>query len=125
MGVGAENNLPTFTSNKHYEVCKHFTLDGHTRVPDVLLVGTKTWERLTPQQRQWLTQAADDSAAVQRELWTEATQRAKEQAESEGVSVYEVDVQSFANKVQRMLDQVTDAKVKETLAAMQGIQTNE
>jgi hypothetical protein len=29
---GAENNLPSFVSNKHYEVCKHFTLDGHARI---------------------------------------------------------------------------------------------
>ena len=27
---GAENNPPSFTSNKHYEICKHFSLDGHT-----------------------------------------------------------------------------------------------
>ena len=33
---GAENNLPSFTSNKHYEVCKHFPLNAHTRVPGML-----------------------------------------------------------------------------------------
>ena len=49
---GAENNLPCFTSAKHFEVCKHFTLDAHTRVPDVLLIGTAAWNRLTPQQQE-------------------------------------------------------------------------
>lgn len=118
---GAENNLPTFSATKHYEVCKHFTLDGHTRIPDVLLVGTKSWEQLNTQQQKWLQAAADDSAVVQRELWEEATQQAREQAESEGVTVYEVNTQDFANKVQAMLGQVADEKVKATLAAIQDV----
>lgn len=122
---GAENNLPTFAATKHFEVCKHFTLDGHTRIPDVLLVGTKTWSSLTAQQQQWLQTAANDSAEVQRELWAEATQQARTESEAAGVTVYEVDPQTFADKVKPMLGQITDKKVKETLAAMQGIQTDE
>ena len=31
---GAENNPPSFVSNKHSEVCKFFSLDAHTRVPE-------------------------------------------------------------------------------------------
>ena len=122
---GAENNLPTFASSKHYEICKHFTLDGHTRIPDVLLIGTIAWNNLTPQQQQWLQTAADESAIAQRELWAAATQKAREEAEAEGVTVYEVDVESFAAKVKPMLDQVSDPKVKATLAAMQGVTTDE
>ena len=53
---GAENNPPSFTSNKHYEVCKHFTLDGHTRVPDILLISTKVWKKLDPQVQEWVQQ---------------------------------------------------------------------
>ena len=118
---GAENNLPTFYSNRHYEVCKHFTLDGHTRIPDVMLIGTKTWDRLTPQQQKWLQTAANDSAKFQRELWAEGTQLAREQAEAEGVTVHEVDVSTFESKVESMLDQVEDAKVRETLAKIRGV----
>ena len=122
---GAENNFPTFSASKHYEVCKHFTLDGHTRIPDVLLIGTKTWDRLTGQQRQWLQIAADESAVVQRELWLAATQEARELAESNGVTVYEVDAQNFADKVKEMHGQVTDEKIKQTLAAMQEVKADE
>lgn len=122
---GAENNLPTFSSNKHYEVCKHFTLDGHTRIPDVLLVGTKTWNRLTPQQQAWLTEAAEDSATVQRDLWANATKEAREKAESEGVTVHEVDVAAFAGKVEPMLGQVVETRVKDTLAKIRGVRTDD
>lgn len=122
---GAENNLPTFAANKHYEVCKHYTLDGHTRIPDVLLVGTKTLNGLSSQQREWLETAANEAAVFQRDLWATATRGARELAEAEGVTVYEVDVKSFADKVQPMFDRISDTKVKETLAAMQGVTTDE
>ncbi len=122
---GAENNFPTFSATKHFEVCKHFTLDGHTRIPDVLLVGTKTWSGLTPQQQKWLQTAANESAVVQRELWADATQKAREQAEAAGVTVYEVDPANFSRKVEPMLERVKDAKVKETLATIRGVITDE
>ena len=122
---GAENNLPTFTTSKHYEVCKHFSLDGHTRIPAMVLIGTKAWNRLAPQQQQWLQTAADESATLQRELWAEATDKARKIVEAEGVTIHEVDVQSFARKVKPMLDRVSDEKVKATLAAIQKVKSDE
>lgn len=113
---GAENNPPSFTTNKHYEVCKHFTLDGHTRIPDILLIGTKTWDRLSPQIRVWVQQAADDSAVFQRELWRQETIRALELAAAEGVTVYEVDTAPFVAKVAPMLDEVEDPAVRSLVA---------
>ena len=89
------------------------------------MIGTKTWDRLTGQQRQWLQIAADESAVVQRELWLAATQEARELAESNGVTVYEVDAQNFADKVKEMHGQVTDEKIKQTLAAMQEVKADE
>ena len=32
---GAENNAPSLYTSNHYEVCKHYSLDQHTVVPDV------------------------------------------------------------------------------------------
>ncbi|HMO84581.1 MAG TPA: TRAP transporter substrate-binding protein, partial [Lacipirellulaceae bacterium] len=49
MVDGAENNLPSFFSSRHFEVCKHYALNEHTRVPDVLLVSKKVWDRLSPE----------------------------------------------------------------------------
>jgi len=58
----------------------------------VLLVGTKSWNQLSPQHQQWLQTAADESAELQRELWAEARQDARERAEAEGVTVYVIPV---------------------------------
>jgi TRAP-type C4-dicarboxylate transport system substrate-binding protein len=109
---GAENNPPSFTSNKHYEVCKYFTLDGHTRIPDILLISTKVWDKLDPQVREWVQQAANESSAFERKLWKEKTIEALEQAKEEGVTIYKVDVAAFAAKVKPMLENVEDPKVK-------------
>ena len=38
---GAENNPPSLVSSNHYEVCKYYTLDEHSAIPDVLVIGTK------------------------------------------------------------------------------------
>lgn len=112
---GAENNLPCFTSNKHYEICKHFTLDGHTRIPDMLLISSRVWEKLDPQVQAWVQQAATESGDFQRRLWQEKTIEALEQAKAEGVTIYEVDTAAFAAKVAPMLAEVESAEVRALL----------
>ena len=56
---GAENNPPSFHLARHYEVCKFYTLDEHTSVPDVVVVSTHFWSSLSPQEQKWLQEAAD------------------------------------------------------------------
>jgi tripartite ATP-independent transporter DctP family solute receptor len=112
---GAENNLPSFTSNKHYEICKHFTLDGHTRIPDMLLMSSRVWEKLDPQEQGWVQQAATESVDFQRQLWQQKTIEALEQAKAEGVTIYEVDTAAFAEKVAPMLAEVESAEVRALL----------
>jgi len=112
---GAENNPPSFTSNKHYEVCKHFSLDGHTRIPDMLLMSSKVWKKLSPQVQQWVAQAATESSDYQRKLWQKKTTEALERAEEEGVTIYEVDTAAFAAKVAPMLNEVENPDVRQLL----------
>ncbi|WPJ96614.1 TRAP transporter substrate-binding protein [Coraliomargarita algicola] len=109
---GAENNVPSFYSNKHYEVCKHFSLDGHTRIPDMLLMSSKVWKQLSPQVQGWVQQVAQESSDYQRELWNQKTKLAMEQAAAEGVHIYEVDTALFQAKVQPMLNAVEHPDVR-------------
>jgi len=109
---GAENNPPSFSSNKHYEICKHFTLDGHTRIPDILLMSSKVWNKLDPHVQEWVAQAANESSGFQRKLWREKTIEALEKAKAEGVTIYEVDTAAFAAKVAPMLGQVENPEVR-------------
>ncbi len=107
---GAENNLPSFHSSKHYEVCKYFSLDEHTAVPDILLIGTDSWNRLTSQEQQWLQEAANESAIYQRKVWAEAEQTALKVIKEAGVEVAYPDKTPFAIKTEGIIDMFKDNK---------------
>ena len=99
---GAENNPPSFFLSRHYEVARYYVLDEHTAVPDVLVVGTTLWNRLTPQQQQWLQEAADASAEVEKGLWHAATEEALAAIRQAGVEVLTADKAPFAAQVEAM-----------------------
>lgn len=96
---GAENNPPSFHLARHYEVCKFYTLDEHTSVPDVVVVGTHLWNSLSPQEQTWLQEAADESAAYQRTLWTASTEESLAAVAKAGVEIIRPDKAAFAAKV--------------------------
>lgn len=52
-----ENPLPTIESAKLYEVQKHIALTGHFIASSAVLLSEKTWAKLTPEQRKWVTEA--------------------------------------------------------------------
>lgn len=99
MVDGAENNLPSFHTNRHFEVCKHFSMDEHTRVPDILLISEKTWSALPKNVQTWVQEAANESSQYQRELWKQTTQQALEAVQEAGVTVHYPDQSPFARKV--------------------------
>lgn len=101
---GAENNLPSFHSSHHYEVCKYFSFDEHTTIPDVLVISTKVWDKLNDQEKKWLQQAADESAILERKLWSEAEIKSLEEIEKAGVKVNYPDKAPFIKKVQPLLE---------------------
>ena len=43
---GAENNWPSYAFTGHYEVAKYMLLDGHTRIPELLLASEEAMEQL-------------------------------------------------------------------------------
>ncbi|HUP23155.1 MAG TPA: TRAP transporter substrate-binding protein [Thermoanaerobaculia bacterium] len=102
---GAENNPPSFHLSRHYEVCRHYSLDEHTLVPDVLVIGTATWERLDGAQRRVLEEAAAASVVVQRRLWSEATEHALREVELAGVQIHRPDKAPFAARVASLLEE--------------------
>ncbi|MCP4978696.1 MAG: TRAP transporter substrate-binding protein [Maribacter sp.] len=96
---GAENNPPSFYLSRHYEVCKYYSLDEHTVLPDVLLIGTYVWDKLNDQEQQWLTASVNESVKYQRILWAEAEEEALREVQKAGVQVSRPDKSLFAKKV--------------------------
>ncbi len=107
---GAENNPPSFYLSRHYEVCKYYSLDEHTTIPDVLVIGTFLWDHLTEQERDWLQDAVDQSVVYQRKLWEEAEKEALEKVQKAGVTIIRPDKKPFADKVKHLYDAYKDNK---------------
>ncbi len=101
---GAENNPPSFYTSRHYEVCKYYTLDEHTATPDVLIIGTEAWNRLTPEQQGWVQEAADEAVVFQRKLWQEAEQEALDAVVAAGVEIIRPDKAPFMEQTRSILD---------------------
>jgi len=101
---GAENNPPSFFLSRHYEVCRYYSLDEHTSVPDVLLMSTRVWEDLTPRLRELVQQAALDAAEYQKVIWAEASDEAMAAVEAAGVEIIRPDKTPFAEAVQPLIE---------------------
>lgn len=100
----AENNPPSLYTSRHYEVCKFYSLDEHTAVPDVVVVSTKVWELLTEEQKIWLQEAADASAAYQYQLWAASVEESFEALKAGGVQIIRPDKAPFRAAVAPIYD---------------------
>ena len=102
---GAENNPPSFYLSRHYEICKYYSINEHTAVPDILVIGTEAWKNLNEQERLWLQEAANEAAAQQRKLWQASEAEALEAVEKAGVKIIRPDKSTFMEKTKGMLEQ--------------------
>jgi tripartite ATP-independent transporter DctP family solute receptor len=73
---GAENNPPSYETTKHYEVAKFYSLDEHSRIPEVVIFSKRVWDRLSKDDQTLIREAAEASVEHQRRLWDEFEQKA-------------------------------------------------
>jgi len=95
MVDGAENNPPSYFDTRHYEVAPYYSLDEHTRVPDMLVFSSAIWEGLTARQQQWLREAAQESVPYQREVWNAYVNQVMAALKEGGVTIYRPDQTPF------------------------------
>ena len=112
---GAENNPPSFFTSKHYEVCKYYSLDEHTSVPDVLLIGLDTWNRLNEQERAWLKEAVDESTIEQRKLWATSETESLAAVKKAGVQIVYPDKKQFEEQTEGILELFKDNQEMKSL----------
>lgn len=105
---GAENNLPSFHTSKHYEVCKYFSVNEHSAMPDILVMGTLVWNSLNEEEKKWLSEAVEDTAIKQRALWQEAENLALEEIKLAGVEVFYPEKASFEKQSVGMVESLKD-----------------
>ena len=111
MVDGAENNPPSLLSSRHYEVAKHYSLDEHTSIPDMVIFSENVWVQMMPQVRAWVEQAAAESVEFQRKLWIEKTEEALQQVEEAGVTIYRPDKGPFIEATKPMYEKLSGQPV--------------
>lgn len=111
MVDGAENNPPSLLSSRHYEVARHYSLDEHTRIPDMVIFSQTIWDSLSAQEQAWVEQAAAESVTFQRALWQEKTAEALAEIEAAGVSIHYPDKEPFVLATRPLYEQVGDSPV--------------
>ena len=110
---GAENNPPSYYFSRHYEVAKYYTLDEHASIPDVLLISTHVWNKLSEKEQKWLQKAVDESVVYQRKLWAESEKQCLEDAKANGVEIIYPDKAPFVKSVQPLYEELTkDENIK-------------
>ncbi len=102
---GTENNETALTTGKHGEVCKVYSEDQHAMIPDTLVMSSKVWNRISPEDQQIILQAAHDSTDAHKVMWDEAIQTAIQEAKDEmGVTfVEDIDKQAFRDATADMV----------------------
>lgn len=111
---GAENNLISYSESKHYEVAPYFTFDEHSISPDVMIMNTKTWNKLTDEEKKIVKEAALNSFDYQNKIWFEAEDKLVDELKEKGVQFFEVDKTEFVQRVQPLYEEIMkDSLMKE------------
>ena len=103
---GAENSPMSLYGMGHYQQVTSYVLDEHSAPPDILLISTHRWNRMSEQQRAWFRQAAAESVELQRELWLQEEGAALDSVRAAGVDVVEVDKAPFRAAVAPIYDEM-------------------
>jgi TRAP-type C4-dicarboxylate transport system substrate-binding protein len=86
-------------------------------------MSTIIWEKLTEKEKQWVEEAARESALYQRKLWQESEKFCLEEVQKAGVKIIHPEKETFASKVQPLYDEYKDNE--EIYSLIQQIQTVE
>ncbi len=102
---GAENNAPSYLTASHYQVAKNYLLDGHQRIPEVLVMSKVVADTLSKEDLALIKKAAEDSVAKQRQLWDSYEGEALAKVKAAGSIITEVkDVSPYQKAVQSVIE---------------------
>lgn len=103
----AENNWSSYESAGHYEVAPYFTVDEHSRVPEVQMVSEVTWNKLPEEYQEIIRQCARESAKYEREVWDRRQEVSKKKVIEAGCQVVTMDpseISQFRQAVQPLYE---------------------
>ncbi|WP_028919347.1 TRAP transporter substrate-binding protein [Pseudoxanthomonas suwonensis] len=102
---GAENNMRSFHSSRHFEAARYWSETRHSYAPDVLLMSRASFEALTPSDRNLLVRVARESVPVMRGKWDASEGAARKAVLAHGIQANECDLDAFRAAAQPLLDE--------------------
>jgi len=110
---GAENNWPSYDTSSHYEVAKYYSIDEHTRVPEMIIASKITMDKLSEADQELIKQAARDSAPVQIQAWADFEKKSEEKVVAAGSMINRINDQAeFAAAMNSLYESFLDAEGK-------------
>jgi len=109
----AENNPPSFVESRHLEVCKHFSFDHHSRIPDIFVASSTLWGKLSDQEKEWVYTAANEASVYQRKLWGAGTEKALATMESNGIEIHRPSLKPFQEASTPVIEKFAQGEVAE------------
>ncbi|RPD87815.1 TRAP transporter substrate-binding protein [Luteimonas sp. 100069] len=101
---GAENNMRSFHSSRHFEAARYWSQSEHSYAPDILLISRRSLDALRPSDRDLLIDTARASVSQMRRLWDESEGAARQQVAEYGIELNEVDMDAFRSAAQPIRD---------------------
>lgn len=104
---GAESNETALTQSMHGEVTKVFSETEHSMIPDMLVIASSVWDRLTPDDQRLLIDVAIESTEAHKIAWAEEIDAAVEEASTEmGVEfIGDIDKAPFQEATEHLQDE--------------------
>ncbi|MDR2588567.1 MAG: TRAP transporter substrate-binding protein, partial [Spirochaetales bacterium] len=87
---GAENNCPSYYSSNHYEVARYFSINEHTRVPEMTIASKISMERLSDSDQLLIRKAAEDSQELQIQAWNAYEKESERKVRAAGCIITEI-----------------------------------
>ena len=123
---GAENNWPSYHSQRFFEQAKFISETDHQMQPDVLVMSKKVWDKLSPEDQAIIKKAAKESVAKNRELWAAREKEARDGVIAGGSQIEPLNDQvreTFAATMKPVYDKfVTDDTLKSLVEKIQAVQ---
>ena len=101
---GAENNMRSFHSSRHFEAAKYWSQTEHSYAPDILLLSRRTFDALSPADRELVRETARASVAVMRAKWDESEGKARQAVLDAGIRSNDVDMAAFRDAARPLRD---------------------
>ena len=92
---GAENNPPTYVSQNHFSIAKHYSLTGHLIIPEVFVFSKVKWDKLSKEDQALIRKFSREAQMEQRKLWDERVAGDTAKLKAAGVEFITVDKKAF------------------------------